>query len=191
MLQDLFTLRKNSDFLCIQPKKKKAAKPKKKAKKKKQEEEEEEEEEEGGENESFSEEFEGGNSKKDFDVRSVQSRRSMLSRKSRTSTRQHDEIKMSQVKVIMEKNASTVKYTPAPAVVENSVLVKLEPEPIKPPKPELKEAIPLEISYPQLMRYDWTLWFCRTKYQHALARLFKKANYKLHKELDICTIIRK
>lgn len=91
----------------------------------------------------------------------------------------------------MEKNASTVKETPAPAIVENSVLVKLDPEPQKPPKPELKEAIPLEISYAQLMRYDWTMWFCRTKYQHALARLFKKANYKLHKELDICTIIRK
>ena len=35
------------------------------------------------------------------------------------------------------------------------------------------------------------MFFCRTKYQKAVHRILKKANYRMRKELDITNIIRK
>ena len=44
--------------------------------------------------------------------------------------------------------------------------------------------------YFQLLKYDWTVFFCRTKYQKAIHRILKKANYRMRKELDITNIIK-
>ena len=41
-----------------------------------------------------------------------------------------------------------------------------------------------------MFRFDWTPFFCRTKYQQALARMFKKLDYRMHKELDLSNMIK-
>jgi hypothetical protein len=41
-----------------------------------------------------------------------------------------------------------------------------------------------------IIRYIITPFCCRTKYMKALARLFKKAEYKLHSELDIGMLLK-
>ena len=53
------------------------------------------------------------------------------------------------------------------------------------------EPVPIEVSYFQMLRYDWTPRFCLTKYQRAIHRIFKKAEYRLHRELDLASILKK
>jgi hypothetical protein len=45
------------------------------------------------------------------------------------------------------------------------------------------------VSYFQMWRLDWTPWFCRTKYQKSFARIMKKAEYRLHRELNFTQIL--
>jgi len=42
-----------------------------------------------------------------------------------------------------------------------------------------------------MLRFDWTPFFCFTRYQKALSRAYKKVTYKLHKELDLSNIIKR
>ena len=51
--------------------------------------------------------------------------------------------------------------------------------------------MPLEISFYNLLLHDWMPFLCRSKKLHALDRVLQKANYRIHKELDVASVLRR
>ena len=49
----------------------------------------------------------------------------------------------------------------------------------------------IQVSGWEIFRLNLTPWFCRTLYQKALAILLRKAEYRLHKELNLGTMMHK
>lgn len=194
ILQDSYAVKKNKDYLevgkekpcasCCKPTPKrvqKEKKAKKKAAAKKEVVDEEAGSEGGGEEGGQIEmgQFEGGLSQKsgksgppkEFDE--IRSNKSAGAKSQKSAGGASQKSKASQRSAnYLELKAQQDAVIKAKAKRQTKVEFLME---------KLPEHGPIEIPYLQMLRLDWTPFFCRTKYQKALNTLLKKAQNKLHR----------